>query len=173
MKIHEYNQMMSYLTRPKDILSKEEKKEVVKDFYKKVAQPKSKPMPIIKYIARMNRLYGSTGGTVEDPGYIDPKEMEDIKKSLPVSEMVKKEERFNDKILKRDKYETPKKKIIKKTLIVEKPKPVKPPIIDYLELQDWLNEIDPQWWEEEPKKEVLLRVPKRKLKGLASILNVG
>ena len=155
MKIHEYNQMMSSLTRPKDILSKEEKKEVVKDFYKKVEQPKSKPMPIIKYIDRMNRLYGSTGGTVEDPGYIDPKEMEDIKKSLPVSEMVKQ----------------PKKKIIKKTLIVEKP--TKPLIIDYLELQDWLNEIDPQWWEEEPKKEVLLRVPKRELKGLASLLNVG
>ena len=57
-----------------------------------------------------------------------PAEMEDIKKSLPVSEMVKKEERFNDKILKRDKYETPKKKIIKKTLVVEKPKPKpKPP----------------------------------------------
>jgi hypothetical protein len=35
MKIHEYNEMMRYLTRPKDILSKEEKKEVVKDFYKK------------------------------------------------------------------------------------------------------------------------------------------
>ena len=90
--------------------------------------------------------------------------------------MVKKEERFNDKILKRDKYEVqqPKKKMIKKTLIVEKPKPVKPPIIDYLELQDWLNEIDPQWWtDEDSKKEGLLRVPKRKLKGLASILNVG
>ena len=68
----------------------------------------------------------------------------------------------------------PKKQIIKKTLIVEKPKPVKPPIIDYLELQDWLNEIDPQWWtDEDGKKEVLLRVPKRELKGLASILKVG
>ena len=161
---------MKYLTRPPDKLSKTEKAEVVKDFYK----PKSKPMPIIKYIDTMNRLYGSDGGNA-DPKYIDPKEMEDIKKSLPVSEMVK-EERFNDKILKRDKYEVqqPKKKMIKKTLIVEKPKPVKPPIIDYLELQDWLNEIDPQWWtDEDSKKEVLLRVPKRKLKGLASILNVG
>ena len=131
--------MMKHITRPPDKLSKAEKAEVVKDFYK----PKSKPMPIVKYIDRMNSRYSNS----EDPGYIDPEEMEDIKKSLQVSEMVKKEERFNDKILKRDKYETPKKKIIKKTLIVEKPKPVKPPIIDYLELQDWLNEIDPQWWE--------------------------
>ena len=153
MKINEYNQAMKWITRPKE-----------------------KPMPITKYIDTMNRLYGSEGGNADpdkDPKYIDPKEIDQIKKSLPVSEMVKKEERFNDKILKRDKYETPKKKIIKKTLIVEKPKPTKPLIIDYLELQDWLNEIDPQWWEEEPKKEVLLRVPKRELKGLASFLRVG
>ena len=172
MNPHQYHQMYKWLVRPKDKLSKVEKKEVVKDFYKKAEQPKSKPMPIVDYIKKVNSLYSNS----EDPKYIDPKEMEDIKKSLPVREMVKKEERFNDKILKRDKYEVqqPKKKMIKKTLIVEKPKPVKPPIIDYLELQDWLNEIDPQWWtDEDSKKEVLLRVPKRKLKGLASILNVG
>ena len=154
MKIHQYNELMRYLTRPKE-----------------------KRMPITDYIKTMNRLYGNSGGYVDpdkDPKYIDPKEMEDIKKSLPVSEMVK-EERFNDKILKRDKY-APKKKIIKKTLIVEKPKPTKPkpPIIDYKELQDWLNEIDPQWWtDEDGKKEVLLRVPKRELKGLASLLKRG
>ena len=142
MKIHKYNEMMKWLTRPK-----------------------AKPMPITKYIDTMNRLYGNSGGAVKkaeaphgtEPDYLDPKEMEDIKKTMPVSEMVKK----------------PKKKIIKKTLIVEKPKPTSP-IIDYLELQDWLNEIDPNTWtEEESKKEVLLRVPKSKLSGLASLLNVG
>ena len=83
--------------------------------------------------------------------------MEDIKKSLSVSEMVKK----------------PKKKIIEKTLIVEKPKPT-PDIISLLDLEDYLNEIDPNTWtEEESKKEVLLRVPRHELKGLASLLNVG
>ena len=136
MKIHEYNEMMRYLTRPKQ-----------------------KPMPMPEYIKKMNFLYNS-GGAVDpdkDPKYIDPREFEDIKKSLPVSEMVKQ----------------PKKKIIKKTLIVEKPKPT-PPVINFLELEDWLNEIDPNTWtEEESKKEVLLRVPKRELKGLASLLNVG
>ena len=143
-----------------------------------LVRPKAKPMPITKYIDTMNRLYGNSGGVVDpdkDPKYIDPREMDDIKKTLPVSEMVKKEERFNDKILKRDKYEVqqPKKQIIKKTLIVEKPKPT-PPVINFLELEDWLNEIDPNTWtEEESKKEVLLRVPKRELKGLASLLNVG
>ncbi len=118
-------------------------------------------MPIVDYINKMNFLYGN-GGSVEaphgtEPDYYEPREMEDIKKSLNVSPMVKK----------------PKKKIIKKTLIVEKPRPVKPPIIDYLELQDWINTIDPNYWEEKPNEKVLLRVPKRELKGLASLLNVG
>ena len=157
MKIHKYNEMMKWLTRPK-----------------------AKPMPITKYIDTMNRLYGNEGGAVKkaeaphgtEPDYYPPKEMEDIKKSLNVSEMVKKEERFNDKILKRDKYAP--KKITKKTLVVEKPiKPLEP-IISLLELEDYLNEIDPNTWtEEESKKEVLLRVPRRQLRGLASLLNVG
>ena len=157
MKINEYNQMMKWLVRPK-----------------------AKPMPITKYIDTMNRLYGNEGGVVKDEA--TPKQMEGLKKRLNNArkfagkiEPEPEEERFNDKILKRDKYEVqqPKKKIIKKTLIVEKPKPTKPPIINYLELQDWLNEIDPNWIDEEPKDEVLIRVPRRELRGLASLLNVG
>ena len=75
-----------------------------------LTRPKEKPMPITDYIKTMNRLYGNEGGAAAapygtEPDYIDPKEFEDIKKTIPVSEMVKKEERFNDKILKRDKYE--------------------------------------------------------------------
>ena len=152
MKINEYNGAMKWITRPK-----------------------AKSMPITKYIDTMNRLYSSDE---TDPGYLDPKELEDIKKSLPVSELVKKEERFNDKILKRDKYETPKKQIIKKTLVVEKPKPEpKPPIINLLELEDWLNELDKNWWEEEHEpapwdEKVLLQVPRSQLKGIASIMNL-
>ena len=74
-----------------------------------LTRPKEKKMPVTQYIRLMNKLYGN-GGAVEaphgtEPDYIDPKEFEDIKKTIPVSEMVKKEERFNDKILKRDKYE--------------------------------------------------------------------
>ena len=142
-----------------------------------ITRPKEKPMPITKYIDSMNRLYGSDGGAVAaphgtEPDYIPPHEMEDIKKSLPVSEMVKKEERFNDKILKRDKYETPKKKIIK---VAKKPRP-KPTylngnVIDITPMIDdewWLrNEIDPP--EEESR---LLLVPKSKAEGIKSILNL-
>ena len=97
MKIHKYNEMMRHLTRPPDKLSKAEKAEVVKDFYK----PKPKPMPILDYINKVNSLYSNS----EDPGYIDPKEMEDIKKSLPVSEMVKQPKK---KIIKVAKKELPK-----------------------------------------------------------------
>ena len=65
---------MKWITRPKDTLSKSEKKEVVKDFYK----PKPEPMGIVPYIKTMNRLYGSDGGAVvaphgTEPGYIEPK----------------------------------------------------------------------------------------------------
>ena len=64
-----------------------------------LTRPKAKPMPITKYIDTMNRLYGNEGGAVKkaeaphgtEPDYYPPKEMEYIKKSLNVSEMVKKE----------------------------------------------------------------------------------
>lgn len=102
MKISEYDQMVQYITKPKSKFSKEEKKKIVKDFYKKAEQPKSKP-PIIKYIDTMNRLYGN-GGSVEvphetDPGYLDPKEFEDVKKSLQVSPMVKKDKKAPVKVV--------------------------------------------------------------------------
>ena len=83
---------------------------------------------------------------------MSPRELEDIKKSLPVSEMVKK----------------PK---IKKTLVVEKPKPPKPPVISLLEFEDWLNDIDPNYIEK-PEEEVLLHVPRSKAEGIRSILKL-
>ena len=143
-----------------------------------LTRPKAKPMPITKYIDTINRLYGSDGGAVEaphgtEPDYIPPKEMLDIKKSLPVSEMVKKEERFNDKILKRDKYETPKKTlIVKKELPKDwKPKYLNGNVIDVTPL------LDDEWWsifgEDPPKEESrLLLVPKSKAEGIESILNI-
>ena len=69
------------------------------------------------------------------------------------------------------------KKIIKK--VVEKPVKPKPPIINLLELEDWLNKWDNNWWDEEEEHEpgpwdekVLLQVPRSELKGIASILNL-
>ena len=142
--------MMRYLTRKPETLSKVEKKEIVEDFYKKAEQPKAKPMPILKYISKINSLYGNS--KTDEYGN---------------------EETATTRIQELDKK--PKKKIIKKTLIVEKPKPpsLHNTIIDYMELQDWLNEIDPNWTDEKPDEKVLLKVPRRKLKGLAALLNVG
>ena len=149
MKIHEYNQMMKHLTRPPNPYTKEEKKEIVKDFYKKAEQPKSKPMPIVKYIDTMNRLYGSDGGAVKEP------------------------ERFNDKIQKQGKYEVkPKKQIIKKTLIVEKPKPVKPPEWDW-RLGDWRDLFDEDVPSPPPADiEKVLNIKKKEVAGLESLLRL-
>ena len=98
MKIHEYNEMMRYLTRPKDKLSFNERKALNEKYLKNGgAVPEAKPMPIVDYINKMNFLYGN-GGEVKkaeaphgtEPDYYEPREMEDIKKSLNVSPMVKK-----------------------------------------------------------------------------------
>ena len=127
---------------------------------KHIARPKEKPMPITKYIDTMNRLYGSDGGAVE----------------APEAKVV--EERFNDKILKRDKYETPKKQIIKKTLIAKKelPKDYKPTylngnVIDMTPLleDEWHSIFGEEPWREDSR---LLLVPKSKAEGITSILNL-
>ena len=105
------------------------------------------------------QLYGNGYDESESPAYISPEEKKDILKSIPVSPLVKK-------------------KKIKRTLVVEKPKPKpKPPIINLLELEDWLNELDKNWWEEEHEpapwdEKVLLQVPRSQLKGIASIMNL-
>ena len=148
MKIHEYNEMMRYLTRRPETLSKVEKKKIVKDFYKKAEQPKSKPMEITKYISRINELYGN-GKTDE---YGNPETATT---------------RINDP-------EFFQKKLPKK--IVQKPKPVKPTYLNG-NVIDITPMIDDEWWkifeEEPPEEKVLLRVPRKHLRGLASLLNVG
>ena len=83
MKIHEYNEMMRYLVRPKDNLSKEEKKKIVKDFYKKAEEPKKK-MSIVRYIDRINSLYNNSEETPENKYPVIPTE------------------RFNDRIQEQD-----------------------------------------------------------------------
>ena len=146
---------MKHIARPPSPYNKEERKQIVKDFYKKAEQPKSKPMPIVKYIDTMNRLYGSDGGAVEAP-----------------EAKVAEEERYNDKILKRDKYETPEKKIIKKTLIVEKPKPVKPLEWDW-RLGDWTDLFDEDAPPPPPEDiEKVLKIKKKEVAGLEALLNL-
>ena len=155
MKIHEYNQMMSWLTRAPNKYSKEEKKKIVKDFYKKAEQPKSKPMEITKYISRMNELYGN--GKTDEYGnkesatdrIRDPKFFQNKLKNIQKKEPVK---------------------------IVKKPQPVKPTYLNG-NVIDITPMIDDEWWnifeEKPPEDKVLLKVPRRKLEGLASILKRG
>ena len=148
MKIHEYNEMMRYLTKPKSNLSVKEKRKIVKDFHKKAEQPKSKPMPITKYIDTMNRLYGNT----KTDEYGNP-------------------ETATTRIQEQDRQQKAKPK-----KIAEKPKP-KPTYLNG-NVIDITPMIDDEWWKifeptEPPKDEVLLRVPRKNLRGLAALLNVG
>ena len=144
MNIHEYREMMKYLTRPKDKLSKEEKKEVATKFYKETEQPKSKPMPIVKYIDKMNRLYGNGS--------------EDVKTEP---------EHHTDRIQEMDRAN--KKKIIKKNLFVKKPVEQQLQFEDWLNIIDpnWLEEE-----EEKEKPKALIRKPQRAAQGIQTILNL-
>ena len=142
MKINEYNGMMKYLTRPK--AKKEDILQFI-DYYKGKFGTDEALDAYKKKYAKTANLYDDS----EDPRYVSPRELEDIKKSLPVSEMVKK----------------PK---IKKTLVVEKPKP---PVISLLEFEDWIGGIDPNYIEK-PEEEVLLHVPRSKAEGIRSILKL-
>ena len=186
MKINEYNQMLKWLTRPKDNFTPEKKKKIIQDHYKKAEELKSKPMNILKYINTMNRLYSNS----EDPKYIEPKEMEDIKKSLPVSEMVKKPKKKKESSWKYTSWadgqkdieemkikDKAKEKIIKKTLIVEKPKTkpvsISPPPYDW-RIGDWTDledeDVPPPPTTEDIKK--ILNIKKQEVAGLEALMNL-
>ena len=142
MKINEYNGAMKWITRKKP--SNKERADVLQwiDYNNGVHGTEAQHKEYKKKYATVANKYDES----EDPRYIDPKEVD----------------------------------AIKKTLVVEKPKPKpKPPIINLLELEDWLNKWDNNCWDEEEEHEpgpwdekVLLQVPRSELKGIASILNL-
>ena len=73
-----------YLTRPPSPYEKATKKKIVEDHYKKAEQPQPKKMPILKYISKINQLYGSSEETPENKYPVKPTE------------------RFNDRIQEQD-----------------------------------------------------------------------
>jgi len=106
MNPNEFHQMYKYLVRPS-------REKVVAAAKKEMGIPKDvlvDGQQMLEWVNWNTKMYGNnklpltpeerkTGERIEkaiangndtDPSYIDPKEMEDIKKSLPVSEMVKK-----------------------------------------------------------------------------------
>nr|ANO58321.1 hypothetical protein [uncultured Alphaproteobacteria bacterium]ANO58375.1 hypothetical protein [uncultured Alphaproteobacteria bacterium] len=70
-KIYRYSEMMKQLTKPPSPYTREERKQIVKDFHKKreaelnAKQPKAKPMSVLKYISKINSLYGNSEETPE------------------------------------------------------------------------------------------------------------
>ena len=108
MNPNEWNQMYKYLVRPS-------REKMVESAKKELGIPKNAKInngsEILDWIHWNQKMYGNNkmpltpeekriGESIEkkitevphdtDPGYIEPREMEDIKKTLPVSEMVKK-----------------------------------------------------------------------------------
>ena len=146
MKINEYNGAMKHIAR-----------RPTSETIKKAINPEGKPMPILDYIKKMNSLYSNYDES-EDPRYVPPAEMEDIKKSLPVSPLVKE----------------PKKQIIKKTLIVEKPAKPKPLIPEWdWRLSDWTDLFDEDAPPPPPEDiEKVLNIKKKEVAGLEALLNL-
>ena len=146
MNPHKYNLAMKHIAR-----------RPTSETIKKAVNPEGKPMPILDYIKKMNSLYSNYDES-EDPRYVPPAEMEDIKKELKVSPMVKK----------------PKKQIIKKTLIVEKPAKPKPLIPEWdWRLSDWTDLFDEDAPPPPPEDiEKVLNIKKREVAGLESLLNL-
>ena len=120
--------------------------------YKWLVRPKQKKMSSVEYVNMMNRLYNS-----------EPLSDEEVKNRLDG-------ERYNDKILKRDKYEVkPKKKVVS----LDKPQKPLP-----FSLDKWLDEIDSQWWilpdevepNEEAKNRLILKNKMKVAEGIETLL---
>ena len=151
MEVKKWQEAKRWLTRPK--VSPKERADVLQwiDYNNGKFGTEEQAKEYKQKYTRAPNKYDES----EDPRYVPPEEMIDIKKELQVSPMVKK----------------PKKEIIKK--VVEKPKPtyLNGNVIDITPL------LDDEWWsifgEDPPKEESrLLLVPKSKAEGIRSILNL-
>ena len=209
MNPNEFHQMYKYLVRPS-------REKVVAAAKKEMGIPKDvlvDGQQMLEWVNWNTKMYGNnklpltpeerkTGERIEkaiangndtDPSYIDPKEMEDIKKSLPVSEMVKKPKKKKESSWKYTSWadgqkdieemkikDKAKEKIIKKTLIVEKPKtkpvPISPLPYDWREgIWHDLEDEDPYYnWQPKPSEDVrkILNIKKREVAGLEALLNL-
>ena len=173
MKIHDYREMMRHLVRAPDKLSKEEKKEVVKDFHKESEKAfAKKEKNYDESVASDAELYNKLAD--KDPvrytsimsGRYDgnPMPKDYPRKEFAYVDRFGNRESATDRIQEQDK----KKKVAKKP----RPKPtyLNGNVIDITPMINdawWLrNEIDPP--EEESR---LLLVPKSKAEGIETILN--
>jgi len=210
MNPNEFHQMYKYLVRPS-------REKVVAAAKKEMGIPKDvlvDGQQMLEWVNWNTKMYGKnklsltpeerkTGERIEkaiangndtDPSYIDPKEMEDIKKSLSVSEMVKKPKKKKESSWKYTSWadgqkdieemkikDKAKEKIIKKTLIVEKPKtkpvPISPLPYDWREgIWHDLEDEDPYYnWQPKPSEDVrkILNIKnKEAAEGIKSILRL-
>ena len=147
MKLSEWEEAKKWLVQPRP--NKKDKDKILKDFYKESTDhwnkqnpnAKKKPMNLLKYIDTVNKLYGDKDIKIKsDAEY----ERLNPTKKAPVAPTIE-----HTKIGTIKNFDKPK-KVIKKVVEVEKPKPKpKPTIQQQLEFEDYLNTLDPVWWEED------------------------
>ena len=138
MKIHEYNQMMKYLTRP----SRKVTEEKARNELKLPEKTKLTGSKMLNWVNYNNKVHGNNTQpvTAEEKKVAEAIEAEQNKKEkwtyTSWADGLEKRTRPADK-----------KEPIK---IVKKPKPT---VIELLEFEDYLNTLDPNWWEPEEKPE--------------------
>jgi len=130
---------MRHLTRPPNKFSKEEKKKILDGFYKNRDQ--KKPMPILKYISKMNELYGN--GTEKTS--ID--ERRDSKQVKSDTKVTPKKDKWTYESWAEGLEERTRPAEKAPVAIVKKPKPVKPlkpvePFYDWRFAPWWLYPSD-------------------------------
>ena len=137
MKIHQYNQAMKWLTRPSDKITKDradkfaDKLGIKKEDRLSNGSTKTKPMNIIKYIDRMNRIYGSS--ETDEYGNVES-----------ATDRIQEKDRIE-----KDFFQNKLKNLQKAPVKIVK----KPTVLELLEFEDYLNTLDPNYWipEEKPK----------------------
>ena len=191
MKINEYNQMISYLTRrePRKILEEKVKKELKLPPETKVSGSK-----IVNWINYNNKIHGNNTQpltadekkvaadieTYQNPPQVKDKEKLKLEKRIANAKayIKKPKDKSSWKYSSWGDQEDPKMVDLlplppepKKNLVVKKPKPT---IQQQLEFEDYLNTLDPQWWidEEKPKSKILIREPRGTAQGIQTILNL-
>jgi len=163
MNPHEFHQMYKYLVRPS-------REKVVAAAKKELGIPQKAKVnsgsEILDWINYNQKAYGTNKLPMTPEERKIGERIEKTIDDIPVKE----EERFNDKILKRGKYEVkPKKKVVS----LDKPQKPLP-----FSLDKWLDEIDPQWWilddevepNEESKNRLILKNKMKVAEGIETLL---
>ena len=173
MKIHEYNQMMNYLTRPGKVLANNINNKKIPNTDARTSlkrggsdtNPTPKNNKMLEYIDDINIIYGDKKATNAEKDAAanrqtlreaTPKQLEGLQKRLDNARAFVTPPK-EKKMSKTDEYNTYFNKKSPKYYKAEKPKPIKPDLVnghsDWT-TDDWLQVIDPGGWASDEDKKV-------------------